>query len=207
VGIRIVGRSSSHFTRIARLFAHELGVPHEFEPVLDLTSRTASDYAGNPSLRLPVLVTETGPWFGALNVARELARRAPNAGGIVWPEDLVDRLSANAQEIVLQSMAAEVVLVMRSMAEPAASGAYDDKLRVGLLNGVAWLEEHFLDALDALPRPRAHSFLEVSAFCFLAHLDFRQVLDTHANPRLRSFCAEFGERAAARATTYCYDGA
>ena len=49
----IVGRSSSHFTRLVRLFALELGVAYEFAPVYDLSSLDARDYAGNPALKLP----------------------------------------------------------------------------------------------------------------------------------------------------------
>ena len=74
--VTIVGRSSSHFTRTLRMLALELDVPHSLAPLYDLGSRAAADYAGNPALKIPILVTKAGPWFGALPAARELARRA-----------------------------------------------------------------------------------------------------------------------------------
>jgi len=37
--LRIVGRSSSLFTRLALIFAEELGVPVELVPIHDMTSQ------------------------------------------------------------------------------------------------------------------------------------------------------------------------
>jgi hypothetical protein len=68
----IIGRSSSHFTRI---FAAELRIDCAFQVVRDLMSSDPGDYGGNPALRIPVLQTPQGTWFGALNVCRELWRR------------------------------------------------------------------------------------------------------------------------------------
>ena len=34
-GVRIFGRSSSHFTRCARVFAHELGVRYQLQPIFN----------------------------------------------------------------------------------------------------------------------------------------------------------------------------
>ena len=39
----LVGRSSSHFTRVARLLAYELGVEHDFSPVYELGSTDVRD--------------------------------------------------------------------------------------------------------------------------------------------------------------------
>ena len=67
--VTIVGRSSSHFTRTLRMLAHELDVPYSLAPLYDLGSRAVADYAGNPALKIPILVTEDGPWFGTLSAA------------------------------------------------------------------------------------------------------------------------------------------
>src|SRR5262245_43668927 len=80
----LFGRSSSHFTRVTRIVAAELGVSYQFRVVPNLLSLDASDYGGNPALRLPVLHTEQGAWFGALNICRALERLAAHersAGG------------------------------------------------------------------------------------------------------------------------------
>src|SRR5687768_16863330 len=76
----LFGRSSSHFTRVARIVAAELGVAYTFRVVPNLLSTNPSDYGGNPALRLPVLHTAEGEWFGALNICRALERQAHAAG-------------------------------------------------------------------------------------------------------------------------------
>ncbi len=44
-----LGRSSSHFTRVARIFAFALSVPHTFRRVFDGASLDAATSAGNPA--------------------------------------------------------------------------------------------------------------------------------------------------------------
>jgi hypothetical protein len=108
----IVGRSSSHFTRVVRLFALELEVPHGFEVVSDLRSLASSDYADNPALRLPILKTDDELWFGSLAICRTLACHARVKRDIVWPEQLLTPLLSNAQELTLQAMSTEVELLL-----------------------------------------------------------------------------------------------
>ncbi|MGC4087143.1 MAG: hypothetical protein QM756_04410 [Polyangiaceae bacterium] len=50
----LVGRSSSHFTRLTRVFAAEFGVRYRFQIVPDLLSTEPADYADNPALKLPI---------------------------------------------------------------------------------------------------------------------------------------------------------
>lgn len=203
--VLIHGRSSSHFTRVTRVVAHEFGVSYGFRPVHDLLSQTANDYGGNPALKLPVLETPEGTWFGALSICRELARRATTPTRFVWPEALAERVASNAQEMVLQGMASEVAWIMRKLAEPDAADAYFEKTRISLLNGLDWLEVHLPQALQTVREEAALSFLEVSAFCFLTHLEFRKLVDTGAYPSLRRFSEAFAERPSARETQYRFD--
>ena len=96
-GLTIVGRSGSHFTRVARMFARELGMAHDFRPVGDLLSLDVAEYAGNPALKRPILEGPGGTRFGTLNICRELSRRATSELHIVWPEDqLLRRLRGAA---------------------------------------------------------------------------------------------------------------
>src|SRR5688500_8644601 len=101
----VVGRSSSHFTRVARVFAYELEVEHEFSPVYDIASTDAGAFGDNPSLRVPSLRTEAGTWCGSVTVCRELARRASKRLRSVWPEAHADMATANAFELVNEGMA------------------------------------------------------------------------------------------------------
>lgn len=201
----LVGRSSSHFTRLARLFAHELNVAYDFRVVRDLTSRSSADYADNPSLRIPIMLTESGSWFGALNICRELARRAEHPPRLVWPEDLTQPVAANAQELTFQAMSTEVVLIMAKATGVAHENPYIEKLRASLANSLAWLDAHVDTALNTLPGEPRLSTLEVSLFCLITHLDFREVLSTAPYPRLNAFQERFATRSSATRTRYHFD--
>jgi glutathione S-transferase len=201
----IVGRSSSHFTRLARLFAHELGVAYRFEPVLDLTSVNRAHYADNPTLRIPILRTESGTLFGAVNICRELSRRSERRLRIVWPEDLGSYVGANAQELTLQAMASEVFIIMAKASGTSGDDRYLAKLRVALEGTLEWLEAHVDEALSSLPPARDLSLLEVSLFCLLSHLEFREIAKLTPYTRLSTFRDRFGERVSARETEYRFD--
>lgn len=203
----LYGRSSSHFTRVARIFAAELQVEHRFEIVRDLQSRDAAAYGGNPALKMPTLRTSAGVWFGSLPICRELARRSTHARRIVWPEHLDEPVLADAQELTLQSMATEVALIMSGLPSGDDVGPADrpNKPRDSLVGSLAWLEDNAERALDALPTARDLSFLEVTLFCLVSHLAFRGVVPTEPYPRLRGFCERFAARPSAAATTYRFD--
>lgn len=201
----IVGRSSSHFTRTLRIFAWEMGVDHAFRPVRDMMSHDASSYAGNPALKLPILETETGPWFGALNICREVSRRSERALNVVWPEDLDRSISSNAQELVTQAMATEVSLIMGGLGGRDPGDAYVEKMRRSLLNTISWLDEHLPEVLALLPPERDLSYLEVTAFCLTTHLEFREVLPTSGYLNLSAFCRDFGARDSVQGTAYRFD--
>ncbi|MDH5822644.1 hypothetical protein QFW77_06510 [Luteimonas sp. RD2P54] len=202
--IGIVGRSSSHFTRVTRIFAAELRVEHDFEVVPDLTATDAAAFGGNPALRLPVLRTPDGPWFGAINICRELWRRSAQRPAVAWPEDLDRPLAANAQELVLQAMSTEVALIMGGLAGGGPT-ARQTKLRTSLLGSLAWLEANAPQALALQPPGRALGTLEVTLYCLLEHLEFREVLPLAPYPRLRGLRDEFGARPSAAATAYRFD--
>ncbi|WP_437668888.1 glutathione S-transferase N-terminal domain-containing protein [Sorangium sp. So ce131] len=201
----LVGRSSSHFTRVTRLFAAELEVAYAFEVVPDLRSVNAADYAGNPALRLPILRTGATEWFGSLNICRELARRAPAQRRVVWPEHLTDALTANAQELAVQAMSTEVTLIMSQLAGVPKDDAQLAKPQQSLLNMLTWLDDNVEAARARLPQDRDVSYLEACLFCLVTHLEFRKMLDTSGYRALTAFRDEFGQRASAQATTYRFD--
>jgi glutathione S-transferase len=203
--LTLVGRSSSHFTRVTRVMAAELGVAHEFQVVKDLRSLEASDYADNPALRLPILKSPRGTWFGALCICRELARHAPEGRRVVWPEELTQALTSNVQELTLQAMASEVTLIMAELAGTPATDAQVIKLGLGLRNMLGFLDQNVDAALARLPRERDTSFLEVTLFCLLRHLEFRKLLDTSGWHALGAFAERFELRASAQATPYRFD--
>ena len=199
----IFGRSSSHHTRVTRMFAAELGIETSLHVVPDLFSTAADDYGGNPALKMPVLRASSGVWFGMLNVCRELFRQSDRSLRVLWPEDSRERLLANAQELVVQAMATEVTLIL-AKAAGAEGGVQQEKARTSLFGTLAWLEENVPLALAVLPE-RDLGYFEVTLFCFVTHLEFRGVLSTAPYANLNDFCARYGARPSAQATTYRFD--
>lgn len=196
----LVGRSSSHFTRLTRIFAHELGVACSFQVVTDLRGTDQTAYGEHPALRLPTLLAANGPWFGSLNICRELARGSDRGLRIVWPEQLHRALHANVQELTVQAMATEVELIMNDAPESLLAL----KRRESLLGTLRWLDANVDAALASMPE-RDLSYWEPALFCLVEHLEFRKVLSTEPFLRLREFASGFGERDGARATPFRFD--
>lgn len=203
--LTIIGRSSSSFTRVARIFAAELGMACELEVVGDLQSLESESYGGNPALKVPSLRTPRGTWFGALNVCRELARLSERKLRIVWPEALAEPLLANMQELALHAMATEVGLIMSNLPSETTESFHRLKMSRSLQGSLAWLEAHADEALAALPLERDISYLETCLYCLVTHLDFRQVLSTAPYRALTAFCENFGARPACRETQFRFD--
>jgi glutathione S-transferase len=195
------GRSSSHFTRLARIFAIELEVPHTFRAILDITSLDAASYADNPALKMPILIDEHGPLFGTENICRALARRSRSTADVVLRGALCDRSIENAEELVLHVMNAEVNIITAKL----AGTALPPKVLPSIENSLGHLDARLDNLLTRLPHGRALSFVEVALFCVVTHLPFRQVLDTSPWPKLTAFAQRFSERPSARDTEYRFD--
>jgi glutathione S-transferase len=198
------GRSSSHFTRVARIFALDLGVSHVFRPVLDIASRDMANYAGNPALKVPILIDESGPLYGTENICRELLRRSGKAN-VIMPGDPSGRLVANVEEVTLHLMSAEVSVITAKLA--GSDAAVPPKVVAGIQNSLCFLDEHVDALLSALPERRALSFVEVALFCVVTHLPWRLVAEVESWKRLGAFCQRFAERESARSTEYRFDAA
>ena len=203
--MQLFGRSSSHFTRIPRIFAVEAEVPLELVLIRDLMSTNPDDYGGHPAMKMPTLHTEAGIWYGSLPISREIVACSDLNLHIVWPEDMERPVAANAQELVLTAMSTEVGLIMGKASGVAADNSHLAKQRAGLLGAMEWLELNFQRALDTLPAERDLSYLEVSLFCLAEHLEFREVLTLDAYPQLRAYAQRFAQRRSAHATKFKFD--
>jgi glutathione S-transferase len=207
--MRLTGRRSSLFTRIPLFFAEQLGLDCDFTAIPDMTQTAPGSYAGNPALKLPILEVDGNTVFGAQNICRVLAEQAAAAGNtarIVWPEELRDPVSRNAQELVWHSMGAQVALVMGTViGKLPTENIYFAKGYLGLEGSLTWLDAHLDEALHALPTPRDLSLFEVSLFCLIEHLAFRPTAPLAPYGKLTAFTAKFGQREAARRTAYRFD--
>lgn len=203
--IQIIGRSSSLFTRVPRIFAEELGIPYELVPIHDMTSTDEKVYGGNPAYKLPSLRRGDSLLFGAENICHALDEMPHEPLRIVWPADLRDDLLRNAQEMVWHAMAAQVQYVFGTViGKLPADNIFFTKGRAGFEGALRWLNENAEACLRALP-PRDLSLLEVSLFCLIEHLVFRQTLPVAAYPALTRFTAQFAERSSAKRTAYRFD--
>jgi hypothetical protein len=204
--LQIVGRSSSHFTRVPLIFAHELSVAFEFVPIYDMTQIDAAAYVGNPALKMPTMRRAGSLLFGAENICRALAELADPPRRIVWPEHLREDLARNAQELVWHGMAAQVQLVFgTSVSKLPVDNLYFVKIRAGFAGALRWLDENLADTLRALPPSRDLSLFEVTLFCLMEHLPFRSTLPTSPYPSLVQFAREFAVKPSAQRTAYRFD--
>lgn len=202
--LELIGRQSSHYTRVSRIFAHELGVDVRFTPIVDLMSVDAAVFAGNPTLRLPILRIDGEAVFGTSNICRVLARSAGREADVFWPEDADTPLLLNAHEVLASAMAVQVEVVMHERVAQRPADRVSIKRKQGLVYSVRWLEDH-LDAVQAsLPGKPLRSF-DIGLFCLVEHFPFRNPVDVSGMPRLAAFAAAFGQRASAQATPYLFD--
>ena len=204
--LTLTGRSASHFTRVARMIAHELAVPVEFVVVHDLMGLDPAAYGGHPALKLPTLHVAGAPVFGTDNICRALAALAGRAADprvVLAPDDYLVR---NAQELVWHAMSAQVQLVVGvQVSKLPADNPFFAKAAAGLRGALAWLEAHHDELAAALPAPRDVSLYEVTLFCLLEHIAFRPTVALDDVPRLRGFAAAYATRPAAVATPFQFD--
>lgn len=206
--VQLVGRSSSHFTRVARIMAAELGVGVELVPVQEITSDDPATFGGNPALKIPTLRLGDTAVFGTENICRTLAELSSSQAQVVWPEQLRDPLARNAQELVWHAMAAQVQLVMGTVvAKLPAENVYFAKVRAGFMGALKWLDANWPAVRALLPPARTVSLLEVTLFCLVEHLSFRSTIPTGLYRTLAAFAQEFAQRPSARATQYAFDPA
>ena len=201
--LQIVGRTGSLFTRLPLIFAEELGIAYDFIGVKDLAALEPNEYAGNPALRMPILRENNLVLFGAENICRSLAERAKTPARIVWPEDLDDVLSRNAQELVWHCMAAQVLLLMAEhVGKLPAGNVFIAKTRAGLIGSLDWLEEHASDVVMALPKKRDLSLFEVALYCLVDHIQFGPTVSVENHTLLMTFARQFGARPSAQQTSF-----
>ena len=204
--IVVHGRQSSHYTRLVRLFAHELDVPVELAPIHALLSDDPATFAGNPALKLPALRDGDAVVWGSANACRWLARRsAVGEDAVVWPEDATSPRAMNAHELVAHAMAAQVEVVFHEIVAQRPPDDASRKRRASLESTLDWLDANVDDVRAARPAAAVY-WLDLALFALLEHFPFRNPsIGLAHRPALRAFASAFAERPSARATPYVFD--
>lgn len=201
--VQIFGRRGSHFTRVTRIFAEELGVPYEIVSIHDLKERDPGLLANNPALKMPTLRIGEQTIFGTENICRTLTELAGSPAGIIWPEQLRSPVQRNAQELVWHCMAAQVQIVVGTLVgKLPIENVYFDKALAGFTGALGWLDSHVEQVVASLPPSRKLSLFETTLFCLIEHLHFRQTLPVDGYAALAKFAATFATRPAAERTPY-----
>ena len=206
--LRLTGRSSSHFTRVARIVAHELCIPIELDVLHDISSIGVEDYGGHPALKIPTLHVGDTLLFGTDNICRKLADLAGRSADprVVLSHQVTSAPVLNGQELVWQAMAAQVQLVLGvQVGRLPADSTFFAKAKLGMLGSLTWLDERLARVLAALPAPRDFSVFEVTLHCLVEHIVFRPTVPLDGFSRLREFTAGFATRASARHTAFGFD--
>ncbi|MFY2762843.1 glutathione S-transferase family protein [Arenimonas sp. MALMAid1274] len=201
----IIGRQGSHYTRMVRMLAIELGLEVGLDPIYDLLSEDPSVFGGNPALKLPALRQGQTVVWGSQNACRALARSLPEGEArVFWAEDARSALLMNTHEIVAHTMAVQVEVVFHEVVSRRPPDAASRKRRASLENCLAWLESQWPAIQAELPADRI-LLVELGLFAVLEHFSFRNPMDLTAMPRLRAFMASFGQRPSAQRTPYVVD--
>lgn len=206
--LRILGRSSSHFTRVVRIVARRLDVPHGFDVLPDILGAEPSAYGGHPAMKIPVLFVDDAPWFGTESICRTLAEHAgcTDDPSVVLPNAMRSRLGRNAHELLFTAMSLQVQLVLGvKVSRLAPESAYFHKAKRALEGTLRWLDTHLDELLAELPAERAFSVFEIGLFCLVEHVAFQPVVSLEPVPRLVAFAAAYGAHPWARETPYFID--
>lgn len=203
---QLIGRRSSLYTRVARVFSLELAVPLELVQVNDLTSLDPVHYGGHPALKLPTLCVGDEHVFGTEQICRRIASAARRARRVAWPEDLQGSLCANAQELVWHAMSAQVQwIMMAQLGHLPPDNPSLAKARAGFEGALRWLDGRLGDILQALPAGRDLSLFEVTLHCLVEHLSFRKTTDLEDFQALNAFSAHWAQRDSSLATQYRFE--
>jgi glutathione S-transferase len=200
----LIGRSSSHYTRVVRIAAEEIGTIYRLEPIHDFTTESPAVFGGNPALKMPVLRRDKLVVYGTLNICRTLANERGAHDLFFWPEMARSVALMNAHELLAHAMAAEVDIVMHEYVARRPADAVSRKRRKSLLNCLRWLDQNLEELRTELP-PNQLSIFEISLYCLVTHLPFRNPTDLSGAPTLVQFERSFGERRSTQATPYQFD--
>ena len=171
----------SHFSRKIRLLFDFYGVAYESIDVGNVAQADAAKFAGNPVMRVPVLVDGATWMLESDHIAGYLV-------GKVDPQDRFhvltrDAPTLNARAMLNAVMSEEVkVIIARRTEVPTEKYVFFDKALKMIEGGLAWLEANA--SVFNTDHPR---YLEFHLVCAWDHLEYYELVPLEY-PRLRALC-------------------
>lgn len=185
----LFGTPRSHFTRVVRMVAHELGLSVPLVDVGDVGQLVP--FAGNPLMTVPVLEHEGARIWDTHHVCRYLVEQA---GRDPLGVESLDVEGRNTLAVIFGVMGAEVRLILAARAGVPAEGRPFDKVRATVKAGLG-----FLDARVDEDR-RDLDYLAVATVAMWEHLLlFRNAVEADA-PRIDRWVRALSAHAAVRET-------
>jgi glutathione S-transferase len=168
--MKLYGTPLSHFTRKTRILLDLYHVPYQFHDVGNVAEGTLETYAGNPLLKVPVLVDDT----------RWLIESDHIANYIVQKVDPTDRYGVGTHDLetlnmraVLNGMMIEEVkfILARRTGVPVETYSFFEDARETVANGLQWLEQnaHWFNAKNP-------GYKEFHLVCAWEHLAYYELL-------------------------------
>lgn len=173
----------SHFSRKVRILMDLYDVPYEFVDVGNVARADQAAFAGNPNLRVPVLVDD-GKWLiESDHIAKYLVEKFDSG-------DRYRVVSANFADLnfraVLNGIMMEEVklIIARRTGLPTEEYPFFDKCKLAIRNGLEWLETNSGAFSTASP-----GYLEFHLTCLWQHLAFYDLLPQQ-HPKLMAIVEE-----------------
>lgn len=129
------GTPRSHFTRVVRITAHELGLELEWVDVGNVA--TAEAFADNPLMQVPVLVDGDRTVWDSHDICRYLVERED--ADPLGMESL-DWSRRNLVSVIRGVMSAEVRLILAERSGMSTTGPMFDKARETIRRGLRWID-------------------------------------------------------------------
>lgn len=187
----LVGTPLSHFTRKIRIFALETGIDLEVRWSPGVLSPAGAAYGDNPLMRVPTLLDGDTTVIESDHIARYLVRRYDAADRLGVHSERV--LDLNRLAVTGGIMANGVTLILAKRAGTDVSGAYFEKLRGAIAQGLAWLDGNARDGeLD---------YRDIALVCMWQHLEHYALVPLDRYPRVAARAAELAGRPSIARTT------
>lgn len=189
--MQLVGTPLSHFTRKVRIVAAELAIPLDFQTLPATTgvmTATADAYAGNPLMRVPVLVDGDVRLVESDHIVRYLVGRFDPADRLGVKNETPEALNRLAVLNGIMANGVVLILAKRGGLEGLENVVYFQKLIAAIDGALAWLDAR----ID--PDAAGFDYRDIALICMWQHLGYYGLRPLEAYGRLAARVGRFAKR-------------